>query len=234
MALSVKVTPFSETYRALIDETLSVKARNDRIASAARKIIAAADEKNRRAFGAVPPKTVKVNGREDAELQHVVPPDSGHIVADWRLVEDVLAWIMMELRRRSPVISGEYRDGHRLFADDVEVDPARPPLAARYAFFNLVPYARRLEVGKTKSNRDFLISVPNKIYAQTAKEAKDKFGNVARITTGFASTPNSYRLKHNQASRSFSRGFRVTSARQRLDRLAGSAVQAPAIYVTIG
>ena len=78
------------------------------------------------------------------------------------------------------------------------------------------------------------ISVPNRIYARTADDAKAKFGNVAKIRSGFASTPSSYKLKYDQPSRSFTRGFRRTLARQRPDRVAGSVVSVPAIYVTIG
>ena len=138
MPLETKITPYSQSFQVLVDETLSPKARGDRIAKGARQIIAASDEKNRRALGAVPPKTIHVNGREtDVLTTVVVPPDSGVIVVEYRMVEDVLAWIMKTLRERSPVISGAYRDGHRLFADDVEVDANKPPIASRSTFFNL-------------------------------------------------------------------------------------------------
>jgi len=234
MPLSIKITPYEQTLNVLLNETYSLKARNDRIAGYARGIIDKADEKNRQAFGEVPPKNITVNGRENPALTNIVPPDSGTIIDEYRLVEDVLAWIMMTLRQRSPVVSGEYRDSHRLFADDVQVDANNPPLADRYTFFNTAPYARRLEVGRHKNGTPFLIQVPNRIYERTAEDAKDKFGNVAKISTGFASMPDSYRLRQNQLSRRFSRrGLRI-DARQRLDRVAGSVVTVPAIFVTIG
>jgi hypothetical protein len=233
MPLDIKITPISQSFQVLVDETLSPKARSAKVADFARRQIRAADEINRRALGAVPPKKVTVNGRED-ELLTNVPPDQGIIIAEYRMADEVLEWIMKTLRDRSPIISGEYKKGHRLFADDVEVNADNPPIASRYTFFNLVPYARRLEVGKTNSGRDFLIQVPNRIYARTYQDAKAKFGNVAKITTGFESTANSYKLKNDQASRSFTRGFRRVSARQRSDRVAGSVVSVPAIYVTIG
>jgi hypothetical protein len=235
MPLSLKVTPYETNFKVMVDQTLGVEARNDRVAAAARQLIAAADERNRSAFGVVPPRTITVNGHEDEDLAHVVPPDSGIIIDEYRLVEDVLAWIMMTLKARSPVISSEYRDSHKLLADDAVVeDPDNPPVASRYTFFNSVPYARRLEVGKTKSGRDFLISVPNRIYERTADDAKARFGNVAKISKGFVTASDAYRLKHDQPSRSFSHhGMRV-SLRQRLDRVAGAAVAVPAIFVTIG
>jgi hypothetical protein len=234
MPVKTKISAYSQSFKVLVDQTLSLKARNEAIAGFARRQINAADEINRAALGVVPPKKVTVNGRENAELTNIMPPESGIIVAEYRLVDDVLAWIMQTLRDRSPFDSGEYKRGHRLFADDVECDPDNPPIAARYTFFNLVPYARRLEVGKTESGRDFLISVPNKIYARTFADAKARFGNAAKITTGFESSTNSYRLKYDQPSRSFTRGFMRVSAKQRPDRVAGSVVSVPAIYVTIG
>lgn len=234
MPVKTKITGYSQSFKVLVDQALSPKARNDLIAAAARRQISAADQINRAALGAVPPKTITVNGRNNPDLTNIIPPDSGIIIAEYRLIDDVLKWIMQTLRARSPVISGDYQRGHKLFADDVECDPENPPLAARYAFFNLVPYARKIEVGKTESGRDFVIQVQNRIYQRTGDDAKARFGNAAKISNGFASTPDSYRLKNDQASRSFTRGFRVVSARQRPDRVAGSVVAVPAIYVTIG
>ncbi len=233
MALDIKIKPVSQSFQVLIDQTLSPKAQSARIADFAKRQIRAADEINRRAFGAVPPRKVTVNGREDEELSNI-PLPSGIIIAEYRLVDDVLAWIMQALRDRSPYTSGDYRGGHRMFADDVEADPDKPPMASRYAFFNLVPYARKIEIGKTKSGRDFVIQVPNRIYARTGDDAKAKFGNVAKISNGFASPADAYRLKNDQASRSFTKGIRRISARQRPDRVAGSVVSVPAIYVTFG
>jgi hypothetical protein len=210
MPLEVKITPLSQSYQVLVDQTLSPKARSARVADFARRQIRAADEINRRAFGAVPPKKVTVNGREDEFLNNI-PPDSGTIIAEYRLVDDVLAWIMTTLRQRSPVISGAYRDGHRMFADDVEADAFEPPIASQYTFFNLVPYARKIEVGKTEAGRAFVIQVENRIYARTAEDAKAKFGNVVKIRAGFASTPSAYRLKRSTGRRKSRAAAVVTS-----------------------
>lgn len=233
MALSIKITPLSQSFQVLVDQTLSPKAQTDRIAGFARRQIGAADEINRRALGAVPPKKVTVNGREDETLSNI-PLPSGTIIAEYRVVDDVLAWIANTLAERSPVISGDYRKGHIMLADDVQADPYKPPLATTFTFMNLVPYSRKIEIGKTESGRDFVVQVENRIYIRTAEDAKARFGNVAKIRTGFVTPTGAYRLKQDQASRSFTRGFKRTSARQRPDRVAGSAVTVPAIFVTIG
>ena len=56
-------------------------------------------------------------------------------------------------------------------------DPVAPPLASEYVFLNTVPYARKIEIGKTESGRDFVIQVPNRIYERTANDAQARFGN---------------------------------------------------------
>jgi hypothetical protein len=180
MAVKVRITPFERSIKLLVDGRLSPKARSERVAAFARKEIAVADEQNRRALGTVPPKTVTVDGRQGAPLESV-NPDRGTIIAEWSLVGDVLQWIFATLRARSPRLKGKYIEGHTLFADGSECDANNPPLASEYTFLNLVPYTRKIEIGKTKSGRDFVIQVPNRIYERTADDARSRFGNVAKI-----------------------------------------------------
>lgn len=193
MPLDIKIKPVSQSFQVLVDELLSPKAQSAKIADFARRQIRAADEINRRAFGVVPPKKVTVNGRED-ELLTNIPLPRGVIIAEYRVIDDVLVWIMQTLRERSPVVSGDYRRGHKMFADDVEANPNKPPIASRYSFFNVVPYTRKIEFGKTQSGRDFVIQVENRIYKRTGDDARGKFGNVARISNGFASVVGGERV----------------------------------------
>lgn len=100
----------------------------------------------------------------------------------------VLAWIAAELRDRSPVDSGAYRDAHMLLADGrflmnaAEVsEDTRLPRADEFSFTNTVPYARKIEFGKTKAGRDFVIQVPNHIYERTARDARQRFRGIADI-----------------------------------------------------
>jgi hypothetical protein len=105
--------------------------------------------------------------------------------------DDPLVWIAKRLRERSPVLSGDYRDAHILFADGKEVGTAADviagmevPAADVYAFANTVPYSRKIEIGKTKDGRDFVIQVPNRIYERTANDAKGRFSSIAVIEFG--------------------------------------------------
>lgn len=102
---------------------------------------------------------------------------------------EVLAWIAKELLDRSPVVSGAYRDAHTLYADQSVVmaasevsDDADVPDAEEYSFTNTTPYARKIEIGKTKAGRDFVIQVPNRIYERVAQDAQARFRGAAEIS----------------------------------------------------
>lgn len=124
----------------------------------------------------------------------------------------VLAWIAAELRNRSPVLSGDYRDGHALYADGEFVMGAADvsessdlPAADEFSFTNTVPYARKIEFGKTQSGRDFVIQVPSHIYERTAADARSRFSDIAdiqyemRAVIGASQTPQRRaRRQHNQ------------------------------------
>ncbi len=180
MPVKTRITAYANSFQILVDRRLSDAARSEKVRTYAQEKISEADEINRRALGAVPPKTVTVNGREDDTLSNI-DPDHGIIIAEWQLALDVIAWIGMTLKQRSPVLSGRYRDSHTLYADSIEADLDKPPLAQEYIFLNPLPYARKIEIGKTESGRDFVISVPNQIYERTANDAQAKFGNIAKI-----------------------------------------------------
>lgn len=105
-------------------------------------------------------------------------------------VAPVLAWIADALRDGSAVLTGAYRDAHELWADgsylmaaaDVSEDADLPDGVTEYAFTNTVPYARKIEFGKTKAGRSFTIEVPNHLYERTAKAARQEFGKLADIS----------------------------------------------------
>ncbi|MEZ0060914.1 hypothetical protein ABIF26_006457 [Bradyrhizobium elkanii] len=186
MAVKVRITSYERNFKLLLDRNLSPEARSKRVAAFAQKEIDAADAQNRSALGAVPPKTVTVDGKQGAPLESV-NPDKGTIVAEWRLVNDVLKWIMATLEQRSPIVSGKYRDSHTLYVDGSEVDPNNAPMGQEAVFLNTQPYSRKIEIGKTESGRDFVIQVPNRIYERTAADAQARFGNLVKVRFSYRS-----------------------------------------------
>lgn len=234
MTYKLKIESLGEDIEVGIRADLSRSARAQIAADYARAGFEEADQTNRTIFGRQIPHTTTVNGGTGGTLESV-NPDGGQIAFEWDLVFDVLQWIAKTLIERSPAVSGAYRSGHTLYADGSEIAiDAQIPQAQEFVFANPVPYARKLEVGKTKSGRAFLISMPNKIYERTAKDASARFGNLAKISFEYRDVSGGYQLKHNQAARHFLKNGRVyIEPSQRPDRMAGSNVPSPAIVVRL-
>ena len=92
------------------------------------------------------------------------------------------------MQERSPRVSGRYIRGHRLFIDGGEFIGKDIPVGAEeYTFINTVPYARKIEIGKTKSGRAFVLQVPNRIYERTAKDARRRVGNSVDVKFTYTS-----------------------------------------------
>lgn len=183
--MRAKIDPIDRWVDITVSEMLGPEARSKAVADFARKELAGAQATNKAALGAEPPFEQFVDGRPGAPLE-TVNPDRGRIVFEFALAGDVLRWIHAELVRRSPIGppggAGTYRESHRLFADGREIALAEElPAAAEFSFTNTVIYARKLEIGRTRSGRDFLISVPNRIYDDVSHEAALKFSRIAKI-----------------------------------------------------
>ena len=183
--IRTKVEPIETAIKLVVSDLLSPKAQSVAIANYARGQLREAQEVNRSILGRIPPHKTAVDGRPGAPLE-TVRPNGGVIIFEFELVGDVLKWIADELVRRSPRDSGDYIRGHTIFADGREIRlGAQVPAANEYSFTNTVPYARKLEVGRTKSGRAFLVSKPNRIYERTARDARARFGNIGKITYTF-------------------------------------------------
>ena len=182
MALKIKIDPIARDVEAMVRSDLSREQQGKAIAAFVKQGIDEVDQTNRRVLGRVPPRMITVDGRQGAALESV-NPDGGNIIIEWELIGEVLRWIGKTLIERSPVgASRTYVYGHTLFVDGKEVPfDGEIPIGEEYAFTNYVPYARKIEIGKTKSGRAFVVQVPNRIYERTAKDAKARFDNLAQI-----------------------------------------------------
>lgn len=139
-------------------------------------------------------------------------------------IRAIVVAIIKWLEDASPVDSGRYRRSHTLFVDHLPASPGaviRP--GAHVMIANTVPYARRLEVGKTEAGRAFLISKPNRIYERTARLASRRYTTTA-ISFGYTDIPDAYEIKATRRSS----GRR----RQRQRRYkTGDRVRSPAILI---
>lgn len=198
MSVRVRYTPVERIIRAKIDARLSPQERSKTVARFARVKLGEAQEANRRVLGHVPDHEQIVNGRRGAALE-TAHPDKGTIVFRFRLAAEVIPWIMAELIRRSPIGpaggAGTYREQHLLFADGVQVHMSENlPPAAEYAIINSTPYARKIEIGATRSGRPFVISAEPRLYDSVSHEAASRFRNIVKISYTFRPLEGGYQL----------------------------------------
>lgn len=181
MTLRTRVDPVERVTTASVRADLALPEQKRALGEFAARNIDAAKHQNQKILGRIPPNQTWVDGRLGATLESV-NPFGGQIITEFELLTELLRWIAATLVERSPHVSGDYRRGHTLFVDGREV-PVNDqiPVGEEYAFTNPVPYSRKIEIGKTKSGRDFVVQVPNRIYERTAQDAKRRFGNIAEI-----------------------------------------------------
>lgn len=184
MPITTRVEPIDRDVRLIIDEMLSPAAQSKQFAAIASEFLSEADETNKSVLGRVPPNKTFVDGSEGARLESVRP--DGVIVREYELIADLLIWIGHRLQELSPVGSGRdphpglYRKSHSVLADGVEIElGGKIPPASEYVFVSYVPYARKIEgdLSRVPQSRQ----APDGVYEVTAKQARGRFGNVARI-----------------------------------------------------
>lgn len=132
--------------------------------------------------------------RPGRPVEAVVLP--GPIVYRYHHTRTILADALRLLREESPVVSGAYRSAHTLYVDGAPVPPGRAgaelAAGARLVISNPVPYARKIEIGRTQSGRAFVIQVEPRIYERVARRLAERYGAVARVRYTFVdvtSTP---------------------------------------------
>lgn len=151
------------------------------------------------------------------------------IVYRYYYVREILNELLRMLRAASPVGSGAYRNAHEIYVDGRPIAAGAIPLirpGQELMIANSMPYARRLEVGKTEAGRDFLISVPNRIYERTAQSAMAKFKNTAKVSFGYVTLPAAHIHRGHPGH-----GLGTKSARRRRVAHKGEEVRAPAIFI---
>lgn len=176
--------------------------------------------------GVIPEWSAYANTPSNTNLQSVRLP--GPIVYTYRYFREILLVAVHALEVASPVRSGAYKNAHTVYVDGVEASPsAKIEFGQRIIIANPLPYARRLEIGKTESGRDFLISVPNRIYERVAKILLQRYRNVAKISFGYANIPGAHIIKGRLPSH-----YSIGKGRRRKRRqVAGDTVKAPAIFI---
>jgi hypothetical protein len=129
--------------------------------------------------GVVPQWEAFANQRGNTNLNSVILP--GPIVYLYHYTTEVIEQALLLLQRLSPVRSGLYAKSHTIYVGGQPTGRAPKVLTGEVIISNPVPYARKIEIGKTRSGRPFVIQVPNRIYERAAKALRARYRNVAKI-----------------------------------------------------
>jgi hypothetical protein len=195
------------------------------------------DEQTQRS-GITPSVEAYANTPGNKNLASVKLP--GPIVYRYQYLGEIVQVALKALEDASPARSGRYKSSHTVFLNGIQMRSLPPTLLAsdEIIISNIVPYARRLEIGKTKAGRDFVIQVPNRIYERVAKSALiPKYRNVAKIAFNYVSLPNAYVTKGGLSpsylveARRVGMGPHPGIARKRRQK-PGEAIRYPGLIIT--
>lgn len=186
--------------------------------------------------GVAPEFSAYANAPGNSNLDSVVLP--GPVVFKYRYLREIVQVALTELQKASPVQSGEYARSHTIYLNGSAVPELPVTISPSDEIFiaNPVDYARRVEIGKTKSGRDFVMQVPNRIYERVAKQKlMPVYRDVAKITFGYVDRPEAYITKgglsayYGTGRKAGARGGGTSRKRRQTP---GSRVQAPAIFIS--
>jgi hypothetical protein len=173
---------------AAMTQTLqvTVPAKN---AAAAKALLAqtAQQEKARviaqqTARGGIAPTLSQIVDQVRGAPLSAVRPD-GTILLEWGYVREVALVAIAALRQAGPRVTGEWANSLVVLADDAQVAPEAIPHAARWVHVGAtVPYARRLEIGRTRRGDPFVLDDDDyRLIERTAMRMKSRYARVAAI-----------------------------------------------------
>lgn len=97
-------------------------------------------------------------------------------------IEQVLQFAMETLFDLSPVLSGDYRNGHSLFVNGASATNLQNwDGTGEVVITNPLPYARKIEVGKMKMR----VPGSDRVYQQAVQIVRRRFANQASISFTF-------------------------------------------------
>lgn len=139
--------------------------------------------------GTVPSYTTTVDGRRGAALESVKP--GGKIVFTFDYLAEVADYTLAQLIALSPfrdkragaVPSTHYREAHRIFVNESEVDDLTTVKRGdEVAFVNMQPYSRKIDLISATTGKRLSAQAPDGVYSVVAGIVGRRYGNVAKVT----------------------------------------------------
>jgi hypothetical protein len=211
-------------------EEAAIEALQQQTIAARQEVVA---KESARSGGIAPLGRQVIDGVPDAPLSAITP--NSVIVLLWNYMPEIATRTYEALVQRSPRLTGRYIEGLLIFVDgqpgflnEIDVD------TQEVRFVASVPYARRLEVGKTESGRAFVRQVAPHIVEETAIVAKSKFGDLANLTYSYVDLSDAFALSaRGMVPRHFEKGrWRYNSSPRIRHGMLEAHVRYPAILIT--
>jgi len=179
--------------------SLSPDAGAKAVAAFARERIGEAEQQNQAALGYSPEKETFVNGARSTDFDSVKPGQA--IVAVFDIGSNVVQYVWDMVHTKSPVLSGEFKKSHRIYADGSEVaGPSSVGDAREIIITSVAPYARKIERGQSKQ-------APEGVFEAVAALAMTKYGAIAKVRftyrapMGGSTALDKWAAKHSAGSR---------------------------------
>jgi hypothetical protein len=163
---------------SLMSERLTGEPRRLELVRFAREVIGEAEAKNRAALGGDVSYETIVDGRAGAPIESVKA--HGVVVALFDVTNPVVDFAWKTIAGLSPILTGRYRNSHRLLINGAEVDPPEPgrPIKVQpddeVTFVNLLPYARKIEAGWSGQ-------APDGVYEAATTIVRARYGNLVTV-----------------------------------------------------
>lgn len=161
-----------------------------------------------------------VSGRRGAEEETVSDPLV--IYYEFSYWQEIIAFALDFLKRRSPVLTARYQNAHQVMlgsqfvSADIDIAPDE-----EVTIVNTRAYSRKIEVGFMR------MSVDRGVYQDARKAVMGKYGQVVDVRFQMITIPNGYVLKGR-----FRRGFRqYARTGLKKDTAAGQPMTYPSILM---
>lgn len=184
--------------------TVAVPRQNE---AAARALLARTAEAERRRVvaeqtaraGIAPTLATVVDGRRGADPASVRP--DGYILLEWGYVREVAMAALEALRAAALRQSGDWERSLATLADGVQVEPgAIPHMAREVLIVAPLPYARRLEIGKTKRGDPFVLDDDDyRLLERTHQRMRRIYSRVAAIDFTYAALEGAHQITNRGA-----------------------------------
>jgi hypothetical protein len=200
MTSRAKLTAFAETLQVDV-RGMQDQAARQLLTRTAEDVQARIVAQGTARGGVAPTAAQVVDGRRGAPLESVRA--DGRILLEFGYVREIALAVLEALRQARPRDQGDWANGLVILSDGVEVEAAQIPHMARAVkVVATVPYARRLEIGKTRRGDPFVLDDGDyQLVERTAKRMRRIYRAVADVDFTYVDLRDAYQVRNASARR---------------------------------